>query len=240
MPNRTIHKSLKFFTPVEGDGQLFSCKLCGEEKIGKQKTNLTTHLQRRHNRIYQSEIIQKAEDIASLQQLTLLQILTEIIAIDHIPFNALLKPGFQKLLEEKVNRCIKAGAPVNVTDRNLRQLKDHLHNTSDKIKGKIKEEVGNKHVSVSSDIVSKNGRSVLGICIQYILSGVLKVRCIGMIELLQRHTGNYLCELIKARFEEFGWTLSRLVGLTTDNASNMKKLLKTISEQLEVEENSDG
>lgn len=65
----------------------------------------------------------------------------------------------------------------------MKQLKDHLQKTADKIKKQIVDEVGTKLLSMSCDIVSKNGRSILGVYIQYIIQGELKVRCIGMIEL---------------------------------------------------------
>lgn len=86
----------------------------------------------------------------------------------------------------------------------MKQLKDHLQKTADKIKKQIVDEVGTKLLSMSCDIVSKNGRSILGVYIQYIIQGELKVRCIGMIELRDRHTGAYLCQLIKGRFDDLG------------------------------------
>lgn len=224
-----IDRSIKYFAIVEGKDQIYTCTICAEEKSGKQRSNLTSHLQKRHNAVYRSEIVKTAGHDVKMERLILLQTLTEIVAIDQLPFNCLLKSGFQKLVSEKVSRCDDEGAPINLTDPNFKELKEHLQNTADKIKKKIAEEVGTKLLSMSCDIVSKNGRSIVGIYVQHILHGVLKVRCIGMIQLRERHTGEYLCRIIKSRFEDFGWELNRLVALTTDNGSNMKTLLKNIN-----------
>lgn len=233
-------RSLAYFEIVESSGKdnTFKCKLCGETKSGTQKTNLTCHLRKRHHDIYQNEILQEAEKTAKMDQLILLQHLTEVVAIDHMPFNGILKPGFQNLMADRINLLEKKGAPVNLHDPNLTQLKNHLRSTAAKVREKILEEAGSKLLSMSCDIVSKNGRSILGIFIQYNLDGETKVRCIGMIELQQRHTGKYLRDLINDRLKEFGWTFSRFFALTTDNAGNMKTLLRNMNEtdQQDVDE----
>lgn len=219
---------MQYFTPVDEKTNIYRCALCKEEKSGKQKSNLTCHLQKRHNDIYISEVVKRAGVEAKMEQLLLIQNLTEVIAIDHLPFNFLKKSGFQRLISDKLKRCNEEGGSLNLNDHNFKQVKDHLQSVADKIKKKIMDEVGTKPLSAACDIVSKNGRSVFGIYIQYILHGEVKCRCIGMIELRNRHTGEYLCDIFIARFEQFGWKIGRLVALSTDNGSNMKKMLKYI------------
>lgn len=223
-----IDRSMKYFAPVQEKNKIFTCTICGEEKSGKQRSNLTSHLQKRHNAVFEAEVAKKPGNDAKMEKLILMQNLTEIVAVDLLPFNFLLKPGFQKLVSEKVLRCSEQEEPVYL-NQNLTQLKEHLQRTAANIKKNVMSEVGTKLLSMSCDIVSKNGRSILGLYVQYILHGELKVRCIGMIELRERHTGAYLCRLAKERFEQFGWKLDRLVAITTDNGSNMRTLLKHIN-----------
>lgn len=228
-----IERSLIYFEVVEStnnQNNSFRCKICKEIKKGIQKSNLTNHLRKRHQEIFENEILRKPENTAKMDQLILLQHMTETLAIDHLPFRFVLKPGFQNLILDRTQNLEKKGVPINLHDPNLTQLKNHLRSTAAKVKEKIVEEVGSKLLSMSCDIVSKNNRSILGVFIQYTLDGMMKVRCIGMLELQQRHTGQYLWELINGRLQEFGWTFSRFIALTTDNAGNMRTLLRNMNE----------
>lgn len=231
--NRTIiERSLAYFDSTEPCGatsKYFKCKICGEIKSGTQKSNLTTHIQRRHHEIYKKKIFKVPGVEATVQQLITLQNLTELIAVDLLPFHFVLKGGFQKIISEKVEKLGNAGVPINVTDPHLRQLRKHMRETAIKIKRKIIEEVGKRLFAMSCDIVSKHGRSILGIIIQYIFQGISKTRLIGMLQLKERHTGKYLSQVIKGCLSEFGWESNRVIALTSDNASNMKTMVKHLN-----------
>lgn len=236
--NTRINRALPFFEAIESTESsgvkknCFQCKLCKEIKNGTQKSNLIIHLQRKHKDIFESEIVLKSDPPAERDRMKLLQHLTEIVTINKTPFNLLLKSGFQKIISEQLRKLEEVGMGINLHDPNLTQIKEHLHDTADRIKKKLKTEVDNKFFAMSCDVVSKNSRSILGIYIQYILQGVLKVRCIGMIELKQRHDGEYLCHIVNARLHEFGWTMHRVVSLTTDNAGNMRTMRQHMSDKL--------
>lgn len=87
--------------------------------------------------------------------------------------------------------------------------------------------------SLSTDIVSKNNRSILGIWAQYIVDGDLRVRCLGMEELTQRHTGKYISEVIISCLAEYNIAPLQMMSITADNASNMRSTLVQINENLE-------
>lgn len=49
-----------------------------------------------------------------------------------------------------------------------------------------------------------------------------------MVQLNSSHTGFHLAEIIVNRLKEFGVTLNQIVAITTDNGSNMLKMVKDI------------
>lgn len=71
--------------------------------------------------------------------------------------------------------------------------------------------------------------------IQYILNGELKVRSIGMIELLQSHTGKYIAKMIIKKLKEFGINLKQITTETTDNGKNVLKMVRDINHHLQEE-----
>lgn len=68
-----------------------------------------------------------------------------------------------------------------------------------------------------------------------ILNCELKVRSIGMIQLLQSHTGKYIAEVIIKRLKEYGINLKQIITNTTDNGANVLKMIRDIHEHLQTE-----
>lgn len=85
-------------------------------------------------------------------------------------------------------------------------------------------------MSMSIDAVSKNNQSILGIYIQFIHNGTEKFRCIGMKTLTDRHTGKYLCAVTEECMREYDLSPKQVISITTDNASNMKTLVKNLDD----------
>lgn len=83
-------------------------------------------------------------------------------------------------------------------------------------------------MSILTDIVSKYGRSVLGVNVQYIIDDDLTVRTTGMIRIKSSHTGKYIAELIKDNLQEHGVSIDHIYGYTSDNGSNVVKAREEI------------
>lgn len=236
-----IDRAMAYFTETASETEhkkMFKCNLCGQPKNGSKKSNLLAHLRSVHYDIYDSHInISKRESRVTVDRMKCIQHLTELVTINKMPFKLLLKSGFQKILSEKLKIFDDAGIGINLKEPHLHEAKSNLHESAQKIKDAIKAEVQNKLFSLSADIVSKNNRSLIGIYISYIADAVLKVRNIGMKELKDRHTGKFLCSIIKECLGQYGWDLNRIIALVTDNGSNMKTLLKSMNEQLMAENN---
>lgn len=68
------------------------------------------------------------------------------------------------------------------------------------------------------------------------LNDEMKIRCIGMKELHQRHTGEYLCEIIRNCIHEYGAQMKQMHSVTTDNAKNMKNTIRQMNKNLDDDE----
>lgn len=115
----------------------------------------------------------------------------------------MLKSGFQKIVADKLQYLQKGGSGINLKDDKFEAVQTHIHKTAEKIRAIIGCEIKNRLFSASTDIVTKNNRSILGIYVQYMIDGALKLRCTGMKELHDRHTGKYLSEVMNKCLQKY-------------------------------------
>lgn len=104
-----------------------------------------------------------------------------------------------------------------------------------KIKAKIKIEVKDNFFNLMADIASKNGRSILGVCLQFVNDGKIYTRCIGMVQIKKRHTSVNLKEILLELLADYGIDCRRITTFTIDNGSNMKKLVRLFSDDIRGE-----
>lgn len=174
-----------------------------------------------------------------LERLKLLQYCVELTTINKQPFALLLKSGFQKIVADKLQELQKGGLGLNLKDTSFGAVQTHIHKTAERIRSIIGCEIKNRLFSTSTDIVTKNNRSIFGIYIQYMMSGELRIGCAGMRELHDRHTGKYLSEILDACLKNYGASLHNVFSLTTDNGSNMKTLLSCMNNIINDETDTD-
>lgn len=232
-----IARVLKFYGEkvVDNGKDLYYCKLCKKVKNGTKRSNLVNHIQKVHEDAYK-KFINNQEEKNKLQlqakRLVFLQTLVELVTVDKQQFLVLSKPSFQKLVADKLKIFSIADMGINLDDKNFPEVKRKIHETANQIRQKLSSETQQKLFSMSVDAVSKNNRSILGIFIQYVNNDIVKQRCVGMKELKQRHTGKYFCEVIESCLKGYDLNLNQVASLTTDNAGNMRTLLKNMNENL--------
>lgn len=213
---------------VDGVAKIFyKCKLCSSEINGHKQYNLVHHLHCKHPDEYKEIDGRPTEDIQT-KRLKMLQNLVEIVTVNGRVFASILDSGFQALIWEKLDELKNAGCGLNLSNENLPEVKQHLSEMAKGVRQKINDEVRGRALALLVDIGTKNHRSILSISIQYIMNGKVKVRGIGMIELLQSHTGVYLAELICALLIVYGIDLRQILTITTDNGANVLKMVRDI------------
>lgn len=239
-------KSQEYFSFKEDrvvDGiekRFFVCTLCSKEINGTHTGNLSSHLQT-HKEFFVK--FNNRDQSIDEKRLLLLLDCVEMVTINARSFTHLNDSSLHSMLNEKLCELESAGVKLNLNDPNLLEVKDCMKNISQKIREKICNEVKGLPLSLMVDIVSKRGRSILGFSLQYILDGKQRIRSIGMINLEKAHTATYLTELIVARLKEFEIKLCQILTITTDNGSNMLKMVRDIKcklEEMQRDATSDG
>lgn len=219
--------------------KLFTCKLCNKPINGKQKSNLPVHIKTSHIEIYNTKVkLPEKNSLIAVREkrLILLQNCVRKVTIDHEPFSSILKSSFQNIIANKLQKFALANVPLNLRDKNLTVVKDHLHATATKIRMKIKTELIGRLFSLMVDGASRKNRQVLGISAQYISNGKLKIRMLGLKELTESHTGEYLAAVVRECIDEYDCEISQAISCTTDNAKNVIKMVREMNKENDDEE----
>lgn len=207
------------------------CQLCLDELNGTKEWNLARHISSIHRDIY-LDLTSLVKEPIAITRLKLLQNCTEIVAINGRPFSYLLDSGFQAAIKANLDELRSKNHSLNLTDKNLSVVKEHLQKTANTVRNKIRDEVKGRMLSLLVDAVTKNQRSILGVSIQYPLEGELKVRSVGFIELVEPHTGLYFAAVIIKQLEIYGIGLKQAFTVTTDNGSNVLKMVRDLDDEL--------
>lgn len=218
---------------------IYECEICKNSFNGTKKSNLKAHLEKIHKKQYDEISSENTNDSIAIQRLHLLHSLVEIVSVNGRPFKSLQDSGFQKVIKEKLDYLRENGHGINLSDKNLTEIKSHLSATAKKIQEKISSEINGEMVSLMVDIVTRNHRSILGVSIQYVFNDTLRIRSIGMIELKQSHTAIYLSQVITDCLKKYGIGLQQVIVITTDNGANVQKMVRDIEGCLQRDINAE-
>lgn len=158
--------------------RFYKCNLCGEVRNGTKLFNLASHLSYAHIEIF-NQLRSKEKDPIFVKRLQLLHNAVEIVSVNGLPFNFLLSSGYQSGIQNKVRKIREAGYSIDITTTHMTDVKEHLHSMAEKVRSRIRQEVKNRNLSALIDIVTVNSRSILGLSLQFMIDGQLKVRSIG-------------------------------------------------------------
>lgn len=219
------HRALTYFKPLNDSesNTKFVCEIdkCGSTIEARNRFNLVSHIKALHDGIYKS--ISSAESelyAASLQikRLKLIQNLTEIVTVNGRAFAHLNDSGIIGLMSTDLTVLRNEGYASGITSPDYPAVKTHINYLASKIIGEIQSEVRGKFVSLLTDVGTKNRRDILGLALQYISEGRVKVRSIGMILLTTSHTAELIKNEIIKCLNVFGVTTDQVISITTDNA----------------------
>lgn len=193
---------------------------CKSELKTKSKSHLTRHIEQKHPsklRLIEETSI-NSMSLPILRQ-SILNLLVRHVTIHGRPFASINDGSFRELLAERMTR-LRARGPHKLTV-NVDMLRKVILEMAERVKEKIKQEASGKKVSIMMDIASKHHRSILGVSLQLIDQGEIKIRTIMMEKILKRHTAVNLAEMLKGLFNDYGIPLYNVFALTSDNGSNM-------------------
>ena len=227
--NKT-EKSKVYFILQNDERKLYECTLCNKTINGAKGSNLVAHLGSKHKEIH--KIICSGNLSIEYKRLKLLLDCVELVSVNGRCFRNLNDSGILSMNEDVLRELKSAGREFHLNDPHSKEVKDNLNRIAQKIQEKISKEVESRGISLLVDIVTKRGRSIFGVSIQFILDGKVVTRSVGMIHLKKRHTGVYLSELIVNRLKELRIDIKQIITITTDNGANVLKMVRDLESHL--------
>lgn len=230
--NKT-ERAMPYFTFSRFDDkkEMYHCNVCKKEVNGTKRCNLPSHLERLHETEF--AVICGDYDTIEYKRQKLLFDAVEMVSVNGRAFKALNDSAITSMNAQVLKELQVAGRALSLKDPNLLEVKELLQIVSDKTREKIQFETKGLPLCLMLDIGTSGGRSILGIRIQFILNGKLVCRSIGMIELKESHTGEYLANSIIKQLEEFGIDCHQTITMTTDNGANVLKSVKDVDSLLQ-------
>lgn len=217
---------------------------CNKHLSGNNITNLERHIKNIHPDFY-TKIILDIDDNAkkrktdkkniyvNTSETTIWEGCLEMVSAG-LPFSFITNNGFQKIIKPMTTKL------EIQNEFNVPNLKNKISETSSNIRKQIKDDINNKLVSLKIDSVTRHCRSLLGINVQYIKNNSINIRTLGIREMKERHTAEYIKILIIHVLQEYNISLNQIYTITSDNGKNMiksKNLLKDdLKELMNVDE----
>lgn len=241
--NSQADRAIQYFEKIEDDvdnNNYYRCIIGECRKIlnGKKTANLVCHIRVCHKDIYGKKIAPKQSQHYYLyNRLKFVQNCVEMVTINGRPFNSLLDSGFQKCVEEELKELRENGFGINIGDTGFSEIQNYVENVANKIRNKIKAETKTTFVSLMVDIAKKNNVSFLGVSMQFAVDSAIRVRSLGMMQLKESNTAQYIKEVISNCLAHFDIELDQVTSITTDNGSNMLAMIDLFNKEMDVDGN---
>lgn len=227
------NKVLECFTRI-GDSRKYKCGIenCNKELLGIHKSNLVAHVRRCHLQFFEDrfKVAQVPEVIPlPIKRLNYIQKCAEIVAVNGHAFTILDESGIRQLLRHDYEALKLGGFASGLSRPNFPAVKKHIRYLSHRIVEKIRVETRGASISVMADSATKHRRSILGLSIQYMHEGKIKIRTIGMVDMTVSHTAENLMNAIVNRSKFYEIEMHQVLSITTDNASNMSAMVNLMN-----------
>lgn len=232
------NKVCEYFHLIDADKKKYRCgiEICGKELAGKNKSNLIAHVKRKHSNFYEKNFGEAKYQILEIdslpvQRLKFIQNCVEFVAVNGNPFTLLNTSGMKKLLENDYQKLKIGGFGSGLRSPHFRSIKNHVKYLCSMVIEKIKAETLGAPISVMVDGATKYGRSILGLSIQYMHNGELKIRTVGMINMTESQTAENLMKAIIDRLKMYEIETDQIISITTDNANAMTAMVNLMNTQ---------
>ncbi|KAF0682261.1 zinc finger BED domain-containing protein RICESLEEPER 1-like isoform X1, partial [Aphis craccivora] len=113
---------------------------------------------------------------------------------------------------------------------NSRNIKNHVKEHASEIIKNIKLDVYKRLVSLKVDCVTRLNRSIIGVNVQYIKDDKLNIKTLGMTELSEKHTSEYLKKVLINILKKYDIDNRQVYSITCDNGRNIVKMVKIFND----------
>lgn len=228
---------LSLFRLVNPEKKRYKCEVidCKRDYLsGVKETNLAAHLRRMHPEVHKTlfganYVVPMKKMSLPYRRLRYLQRCTEIVAVNGNAFTKLGESGIREVLQDDFDLLQQCGYGSGLSRPKFSSIKKHIAHLRDEIQKQISLEVRGRFIAVMADSATKNDRSILGINIQYIYDGQLKIRTVAMRNLNVPQTAKNLKNEIVECLQAYGIQKNQIISFTTDNANNMLAMVRLLN-----------
>lgn len=243
MSSKRKHEVYSYFK-YSAEKKTNKCESCDIELNSNHAENLMRHLKVKHRDIYDnldSKRRKKTENIqptlnnyvTKCKKMHSVKILpqelqnacVEMVTKNGRPLIAVEDSGFRKIIDPILNSFEEK---ITINRHNI---KDLIKSQADELRNLLKIKLKGKIISIKVDGASRLDRSILGVNVQYVDNGKIKINTLAMLELKDRHTAEYLLDKILYVLNKYGIDVKQIYSFTSDNGANMVKtgeLLKNV------------
>ncbi|KAE9528693.1 hypothetical protein AGLY_012268, partial [Aphis glycines] len=113
---------------------------------------------------------------------------------------------------------------------NSRNIKNQVKEHASEIVKNIKLDVYKRLVSLKVDCVTRLNRSIIGVNVQYIKDDKLNIKILGMTELSEKHTSEYLKKVLINILKKYDIDNRQVYSIICDNGRNIVKMVKIFND----------
>lgn len=242
-PEKLSKRILEYYRKLSLDPEnnYYVCLIspqCTKPLNGKKLSNLVSHA-KTHKEFYRENFcINDARLKMPTKRLKFIQGCTEFVTVNGQPLSSLNKSGFKRLNAETLQVLKDSGFGDGLGENN-QAVYEHIKYLSLEIINEIKQEVKSRLVSVMVDTATLRRRSIMGISLQFSLNSAIAIRSISMIHLTSSHTAQHMADKLMERLQFFGISLSQVISITADNASNVQAMINCMNAMPDGDDDSD-
>lgn len=232
------NKVCEYFFRINPNDEQFKYKCgiesCNKELCGRNKSNLVAHVKRKHRKFFQENFSEAKYHVSvvvplPIKRLKYIQNCVEFVAVNGHAFTILDESGMRYLRQNDYDELKLGGFGSGLSRPNYSAIKKHIKYLAGAIVDKIKAETHGTFISIMADTATKYRRSVLGLSIQYMHCGQLKIRTIGMINMTVPQTAENLMNAIVNQLKIYEIETHQILSITTDNANSMVAMVNRMN-----------
>ncbi|KAL5233767.1 hypothetical protein ACI65C_001177 [Semiaphis heraclei] len=169
-------------------------------------------------------VTKKTLSNVSLSKQKLIEACVQLVTINGRPFTLMEDSGFKMIIDPLLDAI---GGDFRINSRNIRNhVKEHAYD----IVKNIKLDVYKRLVSLKVDCVTRLNRSIIGVNVQYIKDDKLNIKTLGMTELSEKHTSEYLKKVLINILKKYDIDNRQVYSITCDNGRNIVKMVKIFND----------
>ena len=132
---------------------------------------------------------------------------------------------------EILTRDLAKKFDIKISRENMRQ---EIQTLAEKKRSDLRSNLNGKLIFLKVDGASRHRRSFLGVNTQFFSSGKILIKTLAVIDIHARHKAEDIQNALENVLDKFGIRKKQILGISTDNGSNMIKMVNDFGKTIEI------